>query len=147
MEGKNKPLGMVVGQMMKSVMCVLKSRVSGRHDLNLTFDQFGLLHAIRVKEEDVIQKEMAEFMGKDKSSVLKMIDLLESKELVRRVVDMNDRRKNKLLVTKKGEQAIKEGMMLEDEVKKELFVGLTEEEIRTFYKVIDHIKTRAEQIV
>ena len=87
---------------------------------------------------------MAEKLGKDKSAILRMIDLLEKKELVRRAVDQNDRRKNQLLVTKKGERLIAEFREIESELNSELLEGLSDADMETFYKVANHIQIKSE---
>jgi MarR family transcriptional regulator for hemolysin len=102
------PLGLVVVKMLKPMFCVLEMRAAKQTDMKLTMPQFVLLFTINEEKEEVILKDMAEKLGKDKSAILRMIDLLEKKELVRRVVDQNDRRKNQLMVTKKGERLIAE---------------------------------------
>ena len=134
---------MIVGKMMHEYFKVLKKRTSDQSDIILTMEQFGLLHALNQKDEDVIQKDMAEIMCKDKSAILRLIDTLEEKELVRRVVDLNDRRKNFLMVTKKGEKIIAQYLKIEKELTSEVKKGLTVEELATFYKVVSHIKEKA----
>jgi len=146
MEKQNIPLGMIVGRMMHMMFHVLKKRTGEQADIKLTIEQFGLLYAISMKEEDVIQKDMADIMGKDKSAILRLIDTLEKNELVRRVVDVNDRRKNYLMVTKRGEKTIKQYLEIELKLTDELQQGLTEAELSTFYKVINHIKSNAEKL-
>lgn len=59
-----------------------------------------------MKGNDVIQKNMVDRMRKDKSTILRLIDSLERKKMVRRVVDANDRRKNYPLITKQEEKVI-----------------------------------------
>jgi MarR family transcriptional regulator, transcriptional regulator for hemolysin len=108
--------------------------------------QFVLLFKISEEKEEVTLKDMAEKLGKDKSAILRMIDLLEKKELVRRVVDQNDRRKNQLLVTKKGERLIAEFREVELELNCELMEGLSDADMLTFYKVVDHITVKADQL-
>ena len=144
MEKSNKPLGMVIGPMMKEVFQVVRKRMGEQPESNLTIDQFGLLHAISQEKVDVIQKDMAEIMGKDKSAILRMIDVLKKKELVRRVVDKNDRRKNYILLSKKGEQALECHYRIASELSNELMEGLTQSEIDNFYRVVDHLKRKAE---
>lgn len=134
---------MIVGKMMHEYFKVLKKRTSDQSDIILAMEQFGLLHALNQKDEDVIQKDMAEIMCKDKSAILRLIDTLEEKELVRRVVDLNDRRKNFLMVTKKGEKIIAQYLKIEKELTSEVKKGLTVEELATFYKVVSHIKEKA----
>ena len=146
MEALKMPLGMVVIKMLKPMFRVLEFRASKQTDIKLTMAQFGLLFAISEEKEEVILKDIAEKMGKDKSAILRMIDLLEKKELVRRVVDLNDRRKNYLMVTKKCERLIAEFRNIELELNSELLEGISDADIQTFYKVVDRIKVKSDQL-
>jgi len=141
-----RPLGMVIGRLINSMLRVINARTTQQTETKLTIDQFGLLYAIFQKEEEVIQKDMAEIMHKDTSSILRMIDSLESKELVRRVVNANDRRKNHLIVTEKGEKAIESHLKVEKTVNDDLLEGLTKEDMDTFYKVLHHIQRKSEMM-
>ena len=70
---KNKNLALLeIGKLVRETFRVLKKRINEQNDdeIKLTNEQFGLLHLISIKEEDVIQKDMADCLGKDKSSVL-----------------------------------------------------------------------------
>ena len=146
MEALKIPLGMVVVKMLKPMFCVLEMRAAKQTDLKLTMAQFVLLFTISEEKEEVILKDMAEKLGKDKSAILRMIDLLEKKELLRRAVDQNDRRKNQLLVTKKGERLIAEFRNVEFELNSELLEGLSDTDMQTFYKVLKHITVKADQL-
>lgn len=146
METSKMPLGLVVVKMLKPMFCVLEMRAAKQTDIKLTMPQFVLLFTISEEKEEVILKDMAEKLGKDKSAILRMIDLLEKKELLRRAVDQNDRRKNQLLVTKKGERLIAEFRNVEFELNCELLEGLSDADMQTFYKVVNHIKVKADQL-
>jgi len=147
MEKQSLPFGMIVGRMMHEMFRVLKKKcIIEQTEIKLTIEQVGLLYAISQKVEEVIQKDMADMMRKDKSAILRLIDSLEEKELVRRVVDKNDRRKNYLMVTKKGERVIKQYMKIVFELMEELQQGLTSSDMNTFYKVVNHIKSSAEKL-
>jgi MarR family transcriptional regulator, transcriptional regulator for hemolysin len=146
MEKQDKPLGMVIGKMMKEVFSVLKKRVGEQNEVKLTISQFHFLRAISMENDEVIQKDMAEIMGKDKSAILRMIDCLEKKELVRRVVDLNDRRKNRLMVSKKGERALEQFKMVEVDLTNELMEGIDASEIEAFHRVIEHIRNKAKSL-
>jgi Transcriptional regulators len=145
MENQDKPLGMVIGSMMHEMFRVLKKRVNEQSEVALTIEQFGLLYLIHKVEQEAIQKDMAEIMGKDKSSILRMVDSLEKKELVRRVVDKDDRRKNRLMVTKKGEKTLEQWLKIEVELDNELIEGIDKSDLDSFYKVINHLEVKAEQ--
>jgi len=146
MEERNLPLGMEVGKMLREMFRVLKKRTFEQAQIKLTIEEFGLLHAISRKEDDVIQKDMAYILGKDKSAILRLIDSLEKKDMVRRVVDVNDRRKNYLMVTKNGEKALKEYVEISAKLMTELQEDLTESEMNTFYKVVNKIRSNSEKI-
>ena len=146
MEKQVKPFGMIVNKMILEFFQALKKRTGEQTEDRLTIDQFGLLYAISLEEDEVIQKDMAETMGKDKSAILRMIDTLEEKELVRRVVGRADRRKNNIMVTKKGERIIGQYLKIEFELTEELQQGLSKSELDTFYKVIEHIRNKAKQL-
>ncbi len=146
MEQDNLPLGMVVGQMMHEMLRVLKKRDIEQAEISLTIEQHAVLHILNTKKSDVILKEMACAMGKDKSAILRIIDVLEEKDLVRRAIDLKDRRKKYLMVTKKGGQTIEEFIKIEAKLSAKLKEGLTKEEMKTFYKVVNHIKIKAKQL-
>jgi MarR family transcriptional regulator for hemolysin len=146
MNKQDLPLGMIVGRMMHEMFRVLKKRTGEVAEIKLTIEQFGLLHAINMKDEDVIQQDMAEIMGKDKSAIYRVIDSLEEKELVRRVVDKNDRRKNFLMVTKKGETVIEQYLEIEYKLNSELKEGLDKSDIDAFYNVVNHFRNKAEKL-
>lgn len=143
---QEKPIGMALGKTLSEIFKVIKKKAAKQAEAKLTFDQFGLLYAINQQKQDVIQKDMAETMGKDKSVILRIIDSLEEKELVRRVVDMNDRRKNQILVTKKGLQTIDQYLAIEFQAKEDLLDGVSQSDVDTFYRVLAHIRTKAEQM-
>ena len=146
MKQDDLPLGMVVGQMMHEMLRVLKTRDIEQAEIALTIEQHAVLHILNDRDSDVILKEMADAMGKDKSAIMRIIDVLEKKDLVRRAIDQKDRRKKYLMVTKKGEQVIEKFLEIEAELRTELKEGLTEEDMKTFYKVISHLKAKAEQM-
>ena len=69
---------------------------------DLSVESFGILLAVHYYSNDMIQQDIAEIVKKDKSSVLRRIDILEKKYLVQRIVDQNDRRRNIIKITDEG---------------------------------------------
>lgn len=146
MENQNLPVGFIIGGMMRAMFRVLKRRTFELTETKLTIEQFGLLFNIKREGDDIIQKEMADIMGKDPSSMLRMIDSLEKKELIKRVVDVNDRRKNKILITQKGEKTIEQYLKIEIELSNELINDIPASDLEAFHRVINHIKNKAEKM-
>jgi len=148
MANQNSPLETEHGYViLEGMFHAIKNRIKNQAEIELkiTKEQFKLLNAISQNKEEVIQKDMANMMGKDKSTILRLIDLLEKKELVRRVVDTKDRRKNYLMVTKKGEVIIEQYEHILKVMIEELQQGLNESELNAFYKVAAHFKSKAEK--
>ena len=146
---ENQTLALVeIGRLLREVLRVFKVRINEQdeEEIKLTHEQYGLIHAINIKKEDVTQQEMADWFGKDKSSILRLIDSLEEKNLIRRVVDKNDRRKNCLMVTKSGEKLIAVYEKLAVNLMKEMQAGLTEAELSNFIRVVDIIKSNAQKL-
>jgi len=137
---------MAIGSMMREVVRLLKKRITEQAEIKLTIEQIGLLLVISMHKEEVIQQELACSMGKDKSAILRTIDMIEAKDLVKRVSDTADRRKKYLMITKKGERVIEQYLTIEHELTNLLQSGLSEEDITVFYKVVDHIKTNAKAL-
>jgi|ERR1035437_3868394 MarR family transcriptional regulator for hemolysin len=146
MENRKLPLGMVVVKMNREMFRVLRKRFYESSETKLTIEQFGLLFAISNNEEDVVQQDMANFFGKDKSSILRLIDTLEEKELIQRIIDSQDRRKKCLFVTDKGNEVIKQYLNIEFSLLDELQMGLTKSDMDNFYKVVQTIQRNAKEL-
>lgn len=147
MERLKEPLGLTVIRMLRPMFQALEKRAAEQTDIKLTTAQFGLLFTIKQEKEEVILKDIAAKMGKDKSAILRMVDALEKKELLRRAVDLKDKRKNQLIITKKGDRIISEFYEMELTLSKELLLGLTDDDLNSFYKVVNQIKTRSEKLI
>jgi len=146
MKDQKLPLGVVVAKMNREMFRVLRKRFYESSETKLTIEQFGLLFAISNNEEDVVQQDMANFFGKDKSSILRLIDTLEEKELIQRIIDSQDRRKKCLFVTDKGSEVIKQYLDIEFSLLDELQMGLTKSDMDTFYKVVQTIQKNAKEL-
>jgi len=143
MENQKYPFGMTIGAMMREVIRLLKKRIGEQADIKLTMEQLGMMFAIYTNKEEVIQQDLACLMGKDKSAILRTLDALEAKDLVKRVSDTTDRRKKYLMITKDGEKVIEQCFEIELELTTKLQEGLTDEDMTNFYKVVNHIKANA----
>jgi len=141
---ENKPFGLLIFKMMKTIGNNLKKRLQSA-GLNYSLDQLFLLKAVQRDEVAVVQQDMAERVGKDKSCILRIIDSLEEEDLIKRVVNPDDRRKNILVITEKGLILIEKFLTIENELFKDVERGISKNDIDTFYKVIAKIQNNAEQ--
>jgi DNA-binding MarR family transcriptional regulator len=69
--------------------------------LGITFPQFGALLNLSA-QDNITQKELAERMDTDTTTIMVICDSLEKKGLLERRKDPTDRRVNRLIITPKG---------------------------------------------
>jgi len=69
----------------------------------ITTDQFRLLTFLWDKD-GIAQQELVDMIGRDKSAITRMVDLLENSGFVTRILDKTDKRVNLIYLTKKGKQ-------------------------------------------
>lgn len=145
MENKKLPFGLVIMGMMKQFMRVLKKQMLEVNE-DSTVEQMGLLIAVSNEHKDVIQQDMADILGKDKSSILRSIDLLEKRGLLQRLKDPNDRRKNIINITQLGIDTLNQHFEMERQLTESLVEGISETELKNFFTVIERIKSNAEKL-
>lgn len=110
----------------------------------ITFEQMGVLYFIsrNAGKKDMIQQDIAEIMDKNKSAVLRSIDILEQKAFVKRVPSPGDRRKNVIALTEAGKTVIDkmhEFFLGQDVVLKD---GITDRELETCIRVLSRIQQK-----
>lgn len=145
-EDQNVPWTMILRRLSSELFRIFKKRIREQLKIKLTIDEYGLLLAINEKGDNVIQKNMAEAMGKDQSVVLKLIDSLEKKKLMKRIIGLSDRRKNFLVITKKGEEVLEQYMKIELTLIEELHQDIPMSEIENFQKILLFIRNKAEKM-
>jgi MarR family transcriptional repressor of mepA len=104
----------------------------------ITFEQMGVLYYISKKEGgEIIQQDLADIMDKNKSAILRSIDILEEKGYVKRIRVSEDRRKNLLEITTSGKAIIDkmhEIFLRQDVILKQ---GISEQDIATCMSVME----------
>lgn len=123
----------------------MKLRYASEADTKLTVEEFILLNMIGAKTDQILQN-IAIATGKNKSVVMRMIDSLESKDLVKRTVNPEDRRENLLSITEKGEKVVVKYQEIEKKLSSELLQDLSPEKLAVFFEVIDEISHKADSI-
>lgn len=134
-------LGTTVGKLRNKLHRIMKQRYASEADIKMTVEEFILLTMIKAKTDQILQN-IAIATGKNKSVVMRMIDSLESKELVKRTVNPEDRRENLLSITDKGNRVVSQYHEIEKRLSAELLEGIPEEKVDTFFEVIDLILKR-----
>ena len=94
--------------------------------------------------KDIFQKDFEEFFSIRRSTATQILQLMEKNGLIIRECCSDDARKKKIILTYKAVEIRK--MIVADIEKREKRItqGITEEELDTFYNVIDKIKANLE---
>ncbi|MES2131851.1 MAG: MarR family transcriptional regulator [Bacteroidota bacterium] len=108
---------------------------------NITFEQMEVLVLLSVNpKKKIIQNDLAVISQKNKSGILRIIDILEKKRFVKRIPVEGDRRKNIIEATEAGIKIGKEAIELFMKIDKELTRKIHKSDVITSNKVLDIIK-------
>lgn len=137
-------LGTTVGKLRNRLHRIMKQRYASEADVKLTVEEFMLLSMIGAKTDQILQN-ISLATGKNKSVVMRMVDSLERKGLVRRVVNPEDRRENFLAITPEGESVVAQYHEIENRLSSELLQGLPQDKVEAFFEVAEAVSKRAGQ--
>lgn len=133
-----KPLTYLLGQTMHMVKLRLISAFR-ENGIELSLDQFIILNQLS-QNENITQQDLSNHLQKDKSIILRQINVLLEKRYVVRLPDKYDKRKKNLIITKKGDDALTFSKNIAQQVSRELLQGITDEELKHFENVMEKIQ-------
>ena len=130
-------LGMLIGQVhrLSTKKFVQNSHNSG---LDISMDQWIVLGPIW-ENDGLSHKEISEYCLKDKTSVTKIIDTLEKKNLVVRFADQLDHRVKRVVLSNKGKQLFLQAIPIMELTRDQLREGITEQDIESLRSVLTKI--------
>lgn len=131
-------LGIVIGKLRNRIFRLQRLRYLQFQDIRLTVEEFILLNMVSEKSNQISQN-IAIATGKNKSVVMRMLDSLEKKFLIRRIVNPSDRRENLLETTEYGDEVVQEFYRIEKALTDDLLSGVSEQEFEVFNSVLDKI--------
>src|SRR5690606_18322582 len=111
--------------------------------LEITAEQWSILYTLW-EEEGLTQQELAQRTFREKTSITRIIDNMERRNLVIRVSDKGDRRTNLIYLTKGGRQLKEVCMEQANQTLKQALAGVDAEHIHiakdTLKKVYENLK-------
>ena len=111
--------------------------------INITPEQYLVLDILWEKQS-LSQQNIADIIQKDKNSVTKIIDSLEKKQLVRRVMDQKDRRINKIELTDEAIALEKITTDVAINFMNDTIKGIDNKDLDSFVNVMRQIKDNLE---
>lgn len=113
----------------------------------ITCKQFFLLACMNLYlEEAPTANEMAETMGCSRQNVKEILNSLSKKELIVLIQDENDKRKQRIYLTEKTKQLAEKYGQKEMEFMQLLYKGISDDEIRTVFKLISKMENNLKNI-
>ncbi|WP_188754077.1 MarR family winged helix-turn-helix transcriptional regulator [Pedobacter psychrotolerans] len=129
-----------MGAVIKSIGKLIDQSVMDE-GIELSMEYFILLN-ILYDRDNIIQNDLANLMHKDKSAILRQIDLLEKKKLVVRINDSVDRRKKIIMLTKDGMKTVERLREVEADIFNSLLKGISEEDLKIFDSVLNKMRAQ-----
>ena len=115
-----------------------------RNGINLTPEQY-LVMDILWDAEVMSQQAIADIIQKDKNSVTKFIDSLETKGLVYRQVNKTDRRVNNIVVSEEGMKLKARTTEVAIGMMRNVLKNIKEEDLMALDKVMNQIKENIDE--
>ena len=106
--------------------------------LDISLDQWVVLGPVW-QMETASQKELGEICLKDKTSITRIIDALEKKNLVVRVPDQIDHRIKRVILTNAGKQLFFDVLPIMEKTREEVKKDISEKEFDVFKDVLSKI--------
>ena len=131
-------IGSKMAEVIKSIGKLIdKSFRDSGNDLSM---EYYFLLNILYDKDDIIQHDLASIMNKDKSAILRQIDVLEQKKLVVRITDGGDRRKKTIVLTKDGMKKVVTLRKIEADIFNSLLKDVSGADLKIFESVLDTMK-------
>ena len=91
-------------------------------------------------EPNANQTTIANLLGKDKTTVSRSLNSLEKKGLIKKSEVSDDKRSNKVELTKEGESILEDTVKEITSYRESLNSKLTQQEIEVFFKIMDKLE-------
>lgn len=104
----------------------------------IAIEQRATLEIIKF-EDDVNQTKIANLLGKDKTTISRSLISLEKKGLIKKSETLEDKRSNRVELTKAGEKILEDTIEEVTSYRESLNEKLTKEESEMFFKIIDKL--------
>lgn len=117
-----------------------------KQKLGLTPGQWKVILALNLFD-GLSQRELAEKIYIDTSTLVPIIDKMEKNGLIERKPDLKDRRHNRLFLTKKSESTVDSIIEIVIQIRKLLYRGISKEEQESMRPYLEKILDNAEKIL
>ncbi len=118
----------------------LSSQTFAEKKFPITPEQYLILSLLS-ENKGMYQRQISEITLKDRANVSRIINILEEKCYVRKEIDSNGRKINKIFVTDDGKEIVEKIKPTAIELRKIITNGLNQEELENLIEIMDRIYT------
>ena len=115
-------------------------------EYDITHEQWFVLRTIE-NNDFLTQKAIADLTNKGKSTLTRILDQLEQKNLIQRNINDKDRRSIVLAETDKGKRIVQQILPVEEKVRTMMLNGISEEDIIDVNNVFMKFLENSEEII
>jgi DNA-binding MarR family transcriptional regulator len=135
-------IGFLMGVTYRKLSNLLHQRLK---QYDITPEQWAVLSRVR-EQEGLIQKELAARSGKDKPTTTRILDALESKQLITKKPDTSDRRSLLVYITEKGNSLIEQTISIERQTLADATVGISKSDHDLLIQLLLQIGNNVNQL-
>jgi DNA-binding MarR family transcriptional regulator len=112
---------------------------------DLTARQHAVLMAVKYIDPPATPTLIADWVDRNLNTVTMIIERMEKDGLVDRVMDLQDRRSYRVVITKKGEACLKKSMLPGSKLIRHILETLSDEEMQTLETLLEKVRIQAIQ--
>ncbi|MDM9627920.1 MarR family transcriptional regulator [Rhizobium sp. S152] len=143
MEALRKRLGIKLALLARAWRRAIDCALS---DLGLTDATWAPLLHLNEYGEGVTQKELAFRVGIDASTLVRVLDILSERGLIKRTADADDRRARKIYLTTAGRKVLSDLQYARDAVDAKVLADVDDQDILGLVKVFKKIDNRLQEM-
>jgi DNA-binding MarR family transcriptional regulator len=136
--GLSKPLGYMLGRTHRVYKNLIVTEFK-KQEIELSFEQFVMMQMLN-SDCTLIQQDVANQLQKDKSIIVRQINVLLELEYIVRQINSEDKRKKNLMLTSCGTDILMRMKGIVSEVTEKLLSGATQFELDIFQQVLMKIQ-------
>ncbi len=124
----------ITAQAIKNALC----QKFKEQEMDITTEQWSLLAKLYY-EDGIYQKQIGDYLSKDKPTITRILDLMEKKNLIIRMPDDKDRRKTKIYLTSDGKNTANKLVPIAETFQKNLTNEISREELEKFTQTLEKL--------
>lgn len=132
-----KELGFLIGHTGRAMKNAI-TKAFAEHSFEITAEQWGILMSLWAKD-GITQQELSTAISKEKTTVVRLIDKMEERNIIVRVHDIADRRNNLIFLTEEGKKLREKLVPIAINELRKALKGMSEKEIDTLTSLLKKV--------